>query len=66
MFDFLKVNKTYQKGRYYYKPTFITRSSIKDLMTRGKSFYAIYDEETGLWSQSMPRAIELIDQQVRE
>lgn len=66
MFDFLKVTKTYQKGRYYYKPTFITRSSIKDIMTRGKSFYAIYDEETGLWSQSMPRAIEIIDQQVRE
>lgn len=66
MFDFLKVIKNYQKGRYYYKPTFITKSSIKDLMTRGGAFYAIYDEETGFWTKSKPRAIELIDQQVRE
>ena len=66
MFDFLKVVKNYQKGRYYYKPTFITKSSIKDLMTRGGSFYAIYDEETGFWTKSKPKAIELIDKQVRE
>jgi len=65
VFDFLKVIKNYQRGRYYYKPTFITKSSIKDLMTRGGMFYAIYDEETGFWTKSKPRAIELIDQQVR-
>lgn len=34
-------------------------------MTRGGMFYAIYDEETGFWTKSKPRAIELIDQQVR-
>ena len=68
MFDFLKVVKNYQqgKGRYIYKPTFITKSSIKDLMTRGGSFYAIYDEESGFWTKSKPKAIELIDKQVRE
>ena len=66
MFDFLKVIKNYQKGRYYYKPTFIAKSSIKDLMTRGGEFYAIYDESTGFWTKSKPRAIELIDEQVRE
>lgn len=66
MFDFLKVKKDYQKGRYYYKPTFIAKSSIKDLMTRGGNFYAIYDEETGFWTKSKPRAIELIDKQVWE
>jgi len=66
MFDFLKIIKNYQRGRYYYQPTFITKSSIKDVMTRGGSFYAIYDEETGLWTKEKPRAIELIDQQVRE
>lgn len=66
MFDFLKVIKNFQKGRYYYKPTFVTKSSIKDLMTRGGNFYAIYDEETGFWTKSKPRAIEIIDVQVRE
>lgn len=35
-------------------------------MTRGGAFYAIYDESTGFWTKSKPRAIELIDQQVRE
>ena len=66
MFDFLKIIKNYQRGRYYYQPTFITKSSIKDVMTRGGSFYAIYDEETGLWTKEKTRAIELIDKQVRE
>ena len=66
MFDFLKVKKEYLKGRYHYKPTFITKSSIKDIMTRGGSFYAIFDEATGFWTKSKPRAIELIDQQVWE
>lgn len=66
MFDFLKVKKEYLKGRYHYKPTFITKSSIKDIMTRGGSFYAIFDEQTGFWTKSKPRAIELIDEQVRE
>ena len=66
MFDFLRVVKNYQKSRYYYKPTFYTRSSIKDLMTRGGAFYAIYDDETGFWTRYKPRAIEIIDRQVRE
>lgn len=66
MFDFLKVVKTYQRERYHYKPTFIVKSSVKDIMTRGGVFYAIFDEETGFWTKSKPRAIELIDQQVKE
>ena len=69
MFDFLKVTKTYKggaTGRYTYKPSFIVKSSVKDLMVRGGQFYAIYDEETGFWSKDLPRAVELIDQQVRE
>ena len=38
MFDFLKVTKEFRggnNGRYFYRPTFIAKSSIKDLMTRG-------------------------------
>ena len=66
MFDFLKVTKQFRNQRYYYKPTFIVKSSIKDLMTRGGDFYAIFDEESGFWTKSRPRAIEIIDQQVRE
>lgn len=67
MFDFLKVSKTWdsKKQRYVYSPVFIIRSTIKDLMIRSKDFYAIYNEETGLWEKNEARAIELIDAQVK-
>lgn len=66
MFDFLKVTKTFRNSRYYYKPTFITRTSIKDLLVRGQAFYAVYDESTGFWTKEKARLIEMIDEQVRE
>ena len=65
MFDFLRVNKTYRSGRYHYKPTFIVKSSAKDIMTRGGEFYAFYDETTGLWSRSKTNLFEKIDEMVR-
>lgn len=66
MFDFLKVTKTFRNSRYYYRPTFITKTSIKDLLVRGQAFYAVYDESTGFWTKSKARLIEMIDEQVRE
>ena len=66
MFDFLNVTRTFRNGRYYYRPTFIVKSSIKDLMTRGSEFYAFYDEMTGLWSTDRPKLYEEIDKQVWE
>ena len=41
-------------------PEFITTAS-KDLMVRGKDFYAIWDEEKGCWSTSLDDVIRLID-----
>jgi hypothetical protein len=35
-------------------------------MIRGKSFYAVWDEETGLWSKSETRVMEIIDRDVLE
>lgn len=66
MFDFVRINRTLKNGRYYYRPTFIVRSSAKDIMTRGGDFYAFYDETTGLWNRSKSKMIEIIDKQVRE
>lgn len=68
MYDFLKVNKKWDSKaqRYIYYPSFEVKSTIKDLMVRGGYFYAIYNEETGLWETEDPKAIELIDDQVRE
>ena len=66
MFDFLKVTKSFRNSRYYYRPTFITKTSIKDLLVRGQAFYAVFDESTGFWTKSKSRLIEMIDEQVRE
>ena len=66
MFDYLKVTKTFRNSRYYYKPTFITKTSIKDLLVRGQAFYAVFDHSTGFWTKEKARLIEMIDEQVRE
>lgn len=68
MYDFLKVEKAWdnKKQRYVYTPSFIIKSNIKDLMVRGGKFYALYNDQTGLWETRDPRAVELIDEQVRQ
>lgn len=68
MFDFLKVSKSWdaKKARYVYAPKFVVKSTIKDLMIRSKDFYAIFNEETGLWETDDSKAVEMIDHQVRE
>lgn len=38
----------------------------KDLMIQGREFYAVWDEEAGLWSTSTYRARQLIDNSLRE
>lgn len=37
----------------------------KDLMVRGKDFYAFWDEETGFWSTDEYRLFEIIDRETR-
>lgn len=48
----------------YIYPEFRVRAS-KDLMTRGKDFYAIWNEATGFWSTDEDTALSLIDDQVK-
>lgn len=38
----------------------------RDLMVRGKSFYAVWDEKAGLWSQDEYDVQRLIDEELRE
>lgn len=68
MYDFLKVSKEFiaKQQRYCYKPSFVIKPHIKDLMTRSRDFYAIYNEETGMWETDEATAIDLIDGQVRD
>ena len=47
--DFYRIQNRVTKTGVEVFPGFkVTRS--KDLMVRGKSFYAIWDDEVGLWS----------------
>lgn len=62
--DFLHVMTSKgPKGAQNAIPAFRIGPS-KDLMIRGSTFYAIYDEETGLWSTDEFRAIEMIDREI--
>ena len=65
MLDFITINvREARKGVFEIYPDFIVKKS-NDLMIRGSDFYAIWDEENGLWSTDEYRAIELIDDEVR-
>lgn len=45
-------------------PSFVIGRS-KDLMVRGKHFYAVWDEEAGLWSKDEYKVQELVDAELR-
>lgn len=64
MLDFLLVSVRRTKtGGYEVYPKFII-GPTKDLMIRGGRFYAIWDDETGLWSTDKMKATELIDREL--
>lgn len=60
MLDFLRIATKTTKSGVECFPKFIIRSS-KDLMIRGRDFYAIWDEDRKMWSTSEDDAARLID-----
>src|SRR5690242_755420 len=59
--DFYQVReRENKKGEIEIYPDFIVRPS-KDLMVRGGSFYAVWDENAGLWSTDEFAIQQLID-----
>lgn len=62
--DFLKVDQKVEKGNLIIYPDFKVIQS-KDVMIRGKSFYAIWDADTGLWSTDPFRVPVIIDDELR-
>ena len=46
-------------------PAFKT-SGFKDIMVRGKTFYAIWDEEQKIWSTNEFDVVRLVDKELRE
>lgn len=65
MLDFMKIStRTKKSGGVEIYPKFkIMRS--KDLMIRGKDFYAIWDEDKQLWSTDEQDVIRLIDRELK-
>lgn len=65
MLDFLKIaTRTPKKDIVEVYPEFIVDDS-EDLMIRGSDFYAIWNENTGLWSKDETVAIRMIDKELR-
>ena len=64
MLDFMTVAYRSTKSGFEVYPKFIIKTNHKDLMIRGGDFYAIWDEESGMWSTDEGDAIRLIDQEI--
>ena len=65
MLDFLKIVKTVDDRKHTVKisPDF-KYYGVKDIMFKGHFFYAIYDDETGLWYTDPMKVIYLIDREL--
>lgn len=64
MLDFVTIKATStKKGVVDIYPEFIIKKS-NDLMIKGERFYAIWDEEAGLWSREESDVQRLVDQMI--
>ena len=63
MLDFVSIKKKQVNKQTIVYPEFKARRS-KDLMIRGKSFYAIWDETTGYWSKDEYDVQRLVDEMI--
>lgn len=62
--DFYKIKeRSKRQGAYEIYPDFVVCRS-KDLMVRGKSFYAVWDEAAGLWSTDEYDVQRLVDREL--
>ena len=65
MLDFVTIQENWSKNVVRIVPEYNTIKS-KDLMIRGKKFYAIWDEENDIWTRDEFRAKEIIDTELRD
>ena len=64
--DFYKIReRSTKRGVTEIYPDFVVKRS-QDLMVRGKSFYAIWDDEVGLWSTDEYDVSRLVDKELNE
>lgn len=66
MLDFVTIKTaSFKKDTVDIYPEFLVKRS-KDLLIRGRSFYAIWDDEKGLWSKSEDDVQRLIDDMTKD
>lgn len=63
--DFVSMETRTRNGRLQIYPSFKVKR-VKDLMIRGRAFYAIWDEERGLWSRDEADLSRLVDKAMAE
>ena len=64
--DFFKIQETIEKnGTVVLYPEFIV-GKTKDIMVRGKTFYAIWDEQKGMWSKDPYEVVRLVDEELMQ
>lgn len=63
MLDFMRISTKTEKDKVYVFPKFKMMKS-KDLMIRGRDFYAIWDADRKMWSTDEDDAIRLIDREL--
>lgn len=63
MLDFVSIKYKKRSGVITVYPEFKAKRS-KDLMIRGKSFYAVWDEEAGYWSRDEYEVQRLVDKMI--
>ncbi len=63
--DFFQISTRETRGLREVYPDFVVGRS-KDLMVRGRSFYAVWDEEIGLWSRDEYDVQRLVDLELQK
>ena len=63
MLDFMRISTKTEKDKVYVFPKFKMMKS-KDLMIRGRDFYAIWDADRKMWSTDEDDVIRLIDREL--
>ena len=63
--DFFTIEHKNTKNGFDIYPCFAT-NDFKDIMVRGKTFYAVWDEENKIWSTLEKDVIRLVDKELKD
>lgn len=64
--DFVRILEKVKQGNLYLVPDFVVGKNIKDLMIRGNRFYAVWNDNVGLWETDETMVQALTDKMLLE